>query len=71
VFGWYATHLFLATRHLLAPVLAHAFCNALGFPPFGDMLRHRQRGLMVLLLLAGVAGFSRLLGPLIEPRLYA
>jgi membrane protease YdiL (CAAX protease family) len=71
VFGWYATHLFLATRHLLAPVLAHAFCNALGFPPFEEMLRHRQKGLLAALLLAGIGGFSWLLGPLTQPALYA
>jgi prenyl protein peptidase len=70
IFGWYATYLFLRTGHLLAPVLVHALCNSLGLPPVVAMAQHRQRLLMLALLLGGAASFAWLLQPLTRPGLY-
>ncbi|GAA5821465.1 hypothetical protein JCM3770_000913 [Rhodotorula araucariae] len=39
LFGWYATFLFLRTGSVLAPCLAHAFCNAIGIPMLGWALK--------------------------------
>jgi prenyl protein peptidase len=36
VFGWYATFLFLRTGHLMAPLVAHVFCNVMGLPALGQ-----------------------------------
>lgn len=70
VFGWYATHLFLATGHLAAPVTAHVFCNLMGVPPFGAMASSRHRRLLGAATLAGIAGFALLLRPLTAPALF-
>ncbi|XP_031499810.1 CAAX prenyl protease 2 isoform X3 [Nymphaea colorata] len=32
MFGWYASFLFLRTGHLIAPIVAHIFCNMMGLP---------------------------------------
>jgi len=32
LFGSFASHIFLCTDHLVAPILCHGFCNAMGFP---------------------------------------
>ncbi len=67
MFGWYATYLFIRTGHLVAPVLSHALCNALGLPPVVQMVQHKQRWLMMVLLVAGAVGFAWLLQPLTAP----
>ncbi|OPL32956.1 caax 2-like prenyl protease, partial [Mytilus galloprovincialis] len=42
LFGIYSAFLFLRTGHLIAPVIAHAFCNHMGFPSFGEVMGHPQ-----------------------------
>ncbi|XP_022868904.1 CAAX prenyl protease 2 isoform X2 [Olea europaea var. sylvestris] len=32
IFGWYASFLFVRTGHLVAPLVAHIFCNFMGLP---------------------------------------
>ncbi|XP_005089152.1 CAAX prenyl protease 2 [Aplysia californica] len=73
VFGAYSAFLFLRTGHLMAPVIAHAFCNHMGFPSFGEVMgypsptRHRLIALFVL----GLVSWLLLLYPLTSPLLYS
>lgn len=39
VFGFFASYLFIRTGTIIAPIMAHAFCNYLGLPPT-DFLSH-------------------------------
>lgn len=39
LFGAYATFLFLRTGSLLSVVIVHTFCNSMGLPRFGVLLR--------------------------------
>jgi prenyl protein peptidase len=55
VFGAFATLLLLRTGSLAAPVAAHVFCNAQGFPDFPRMLQH-SRGARAALA-SGVVAF--------------
>ncbi len=71
IFGWYATHMFLQTGHLLSPVLAHALCNYLGLPPFTAMARSRHGTLLLAATAAGVCGFALLLPRLLDEGLYS
>ena len=70
VFGWYASWLFLRTGHVVAPIGVHAFCNAMGFPQFGRMARHRHRSIFMVVLVGGVLLFAYCLGPLTHSSLY-
>ncbi|KAJ4705192.1 CAAX prenyl protease 2 [Melia azedarach] len=66
VFGWYASFLFIRTGHLVAPLVAHAFCNYMGLP----VLFARRRGLVSVAFVAGMVGFVRILFPITRPDLY-
>ncbi|KAK9814649.1 hypothetical protein WJX72_009245 [[Myrmecia] bisecta] len=70
VFGWYATYLFLRTGHLLAPLVAHTFCNVMGFPAFQQVPSHRHAKMLSVLFVTGVASFTLLVGPATGPWLY-
>jgi len=70
VFGWYATFVFLRTGHLAAAVVAHAFCNFMGFPDFSALSCHPVRGLVRAAFALGIGLFCALLGPLTSPALY-
>lgn len=62
IFGIFSSFLFLRTEHVIAPIVAHAFCNAMGLP---TKLRE-----YTLLHSVGVAAFCLLLFPLTHPALY-
>ncbi|XP_078170303.1 farnesylated protein-converting enzyme 2 [Carex rostrata] len=67
VFGWYAAFLFIRTGTLVAPILAHIFCNYMGLPTFHA---HHLRGLEIVAFFAGGVGFFMLLFPATRPNLY-
>ncbi|RUS71545.1 hypothetical protein EGW08_020685 [Elysia chlorotica] len=73
VFGAYSAFLFLRTGHLMAPVIAHAFCNHMGFPSFGEVMgyqqttRHKLMGLFVL----GLISWICVLYPFTTPWLFS
>mmetsp|Transcript_43564 Transcript_43564/g.111380 ORF Transcript_43564/g.111380 Transcript_43564/m.111380 type:complete len:303 (+) Transcript_43564:80-988(+) len=71
VFGWYAAWLLVRTGHVAAPIVAHAFCNFMGFPSFGRMLGHRHRNPLLVSLVLGVVLFAVSICPLTDPTLYA
>ena len=43
IFGMYSAFLFIRTGHIAAPVVAHGFCNFMGFPDFNELLNHPPR----------------------------
>mmetsp|Transcript_47931 Transcript_47931/g.124454 ORF Transcript_47931/g.124454 Transcript_47931/m.124454 type:complete len:291 (-) Transcript_47931:1511-2383(-) len=43
IFGTISTHLFFRTGSLFAPLLAHMFCNYLGFPDFEDIFSNQRK----------------------------
>lgn len=55
LFGAFATLLLLRTGTLVAPLLAHVFCNWQEFPQFSRLLNHS--GAMRLLLASGTLAF--------------
>lgn len=73
LFGAYSAFLFLRTGHFVAPFLAHAFCNVMGFPDFGDVLTYPEpkRSLTFGLFVVGFVSWCFLLGPLTNPLLYS
>lgn len=66
IFGSYASFLLIRTGHLLAPLVAHTFCNFMGLP----VLFSRRNGMVSVAFLAGMAGFVWLLFPMTRPDLY-
>lgn len=70
IFGWYATFLLLRTGHWVAAVVAHTFCNLMGFPDFGGAAGHRRRWLLAAAFALGIAGFAAGLESLSRPALY-
>ncbi len=67
VFGWYATHTFLSTGHLAGAVAVHTFCNWMGFPAVGDVMRNPRRNLLLAAYVGGIVLFSLLLKPWMSP----
>ena len=63
-------HLFLG--HLVAPAVAHAFCNHMGFPNFQEVMAYTnpKRSCVIAMFLLGLVLWSYLLYPLTEPALY-
>lgn len=78
LFGVFSAFLFVRTGHLVAPVLAHMFCNFMSVPDFSFMTKtggylsplHASRGLILVAYLCGLAAFGLLLGPSTSPGLY-
>ncbi|KAJ6747130.1 PROTEASE U48 CAAX PRENYL PROTEASE RCE1 [Salix koriyanagi] len=66
IFGSYASFLFIRTGHLVAPIVAHIFCNFMGLP----MLFVRRTGMVSLAFIAGAVAFICLLCPISQPHLY-
>lgn len=60
IFGAYACVLLLRSGNLLAPVAAHCFCNAMGFPPLAALAQSR---VLAAATAVGVVAFAGLLGP--------
>lgn len=71
LFGWYATHLFLATGSIAAPILVHSLCNCTGLPPLGDMFVHpRLARLYLFLQAAGLLVFWLTFDFVVDPVRY-
>ncbi|KAM4078586.1 hypothetical protein ACB094_09G049600 [Castanea mollissima] len=66
IFGSYASFLYVRTGHLLAPLVAHIFCNFMGLPK----LFSRRSGMVSVAFVAGMVGFLWLLFPMTRPDLY-
>lgn len=70
VFGWYAAFLFHRTGHLLAPVVAHIFCNHMGCPAFHEIPTHPYCRVLCVVYAVGIVGFAVLLNPATSAELF-
>uniref|UniRef100_A0A8C4X1I7 CAAX prenyl protease 2 n=1 Tax=Eptatretus burgeri TaxID=7764 RepID=A0A8C4X1I7_EPTBU len=70
VFGAYTAFLFIRTGHLVGPVLCHAFCNFMGFPPLAAAVEHSHRLFLVIAYLTGALLFLYFLHPMTDPFIY-
>ncbi|KAK7392601.1 hypothetical protein VNO78_21044 [Psophocarpus tetragonolobus] len=66
VFGSYASFLFIRTGHLIAPLVAHIYCNFMGLPA----LYSQRSGFVSVAFIIGFLGFLWLLFPMTGPELY-
>ncbi|XP_020239361.1 CAAX prenyl protease 2 isoform X2 [Cajanus cajan] len=66
VFGSYASFLFIRTGHLIAPLVAHIYCNFMGLPA----LYSQKSGFVSVTFIIGFLGFLWLLFPMTGPDLY-
>ena len=57
VFGSMAAYYFLMTNCVYGPILAHAFCNMMGFPDFGGALESKHRVALGASYVFGVVAF--------------
>jgi len=73
VFGMYSAFLFLRTGHLMAPVIAHAFCNHMGFPDFAMVQAYPAptKHYLIGAFIVGLVSWYFLLYPLTEPWIYS
>ncbi|XP_044727941.1 CAAX prenyl protease 2 isoform X2 [Chrysoperla carnea] len=73
IFGAYAAYLFLKTGHFIAPFIAHAFCNHMGFPDFTELnsYKPKQRAIVISLFIVGLLSWCYLLTPLTNPVIYS
>ncbi|KAJ1508555.1 hypothetical protein HMI56_007237 [Coelomomyces lativittatus] len=70
IFGWIACFLYLRTGHLVAPVLAHIFCNIMGLPDVKSIPYSNAPKLIYFSYFVGFLSFLSLLGPLTSPPLF-
>ncbi|CAM6086621.1 unnamed protein product [Calypogeia fissa] len=70
IFGWYATFLYLRTGNLIAPLVAHMFCNTMGLPDIGAAISSAHHRSVIMAYFAGVVGFFALLGPVTDLSFY-
>lgn len=73
IFGIYSSFLFIRTGNFLAPLVAHALCNHMGFPNFAEIFVYRPlyRTLLCITYVAGLVSWYYLLDPLTKPELYS
>lgn len=72
LFGAYSAYLFVRTGHFVAPLVAHMFCNHMGFPNFAEISEFPplQRVLIVCNFLLGFGLWCFLLTPLTSPDIF-
>ncbi|XP_053613495.1 CAAX prenyl protease 2 isoform X1 [Plodia interpunctella] len=72
LFGAYSAYIFLRTGHFAASLVAHIFCNHMGFPNFSAVIYFPplQRVLIVFCFLLGLGLWSIMLVPITNPDIY-
>lgn len=70
IFGTYSAYLFAKTGHFMAPFVAHAFCNHMGFPDLQDVLNQSnpKRHILIAIYIIGLIGWIILLPIMTEPK---
>ncbi|KAK7267971.1 hypothetical protein RIF29_20652 [Crotalaria pallida] len=66
IFGSYASFVFIRTGHLIAPLVAHIYCNFMGLP----VLFSTRNGTVCIAFIMGFLSFLWLLFPMTNPHLY-
>ncbi|PIA14749.1 Abi-domain-containing protein [Coemansia reversa NRRL 1564] len=71
VFGWIVAALFLRTRSIAGPIVAHVFCNIQGLPDIGGIAHHtRYKYFIWLSFIVGLVGFLVLFEPMTRPGVF-
>jgi len=70
IFGMYSAYIFVRTGHILPAILAHAFCNYMGFPHFGGVPDHPKRNFLIVAYVLGLIAFFALLPYFHDPHYY-
>lgn len=72
IFGAYSALLFLTTGNIIAPIIAHKFCNHMGFPDFQEMflLQEPKRSCLFIISLVGLILWCILIKYITEPLIY-
>jgi len=70
IFGMYSAYIFVRTGHILPAILAHVFCNYMGFPHFGGVPDHPKRNILVVTYVLGLVSFFYFLPSFNDPQYY-
>ena len=70
VFGWLSSYIFVRTGHVMAPIIAHAFCNYMGFPNLTEIPRHPWMKTVAACYIVGLVGFFLFAKSATTPSLY-
>ncbi|KAG7204010.1 hypothetical protein KM043_001872 [Ampulex compressa] len=73
LFGAYAAFLFAKTGHVVAPFMAHSFCNHMGFPDLSEVVAYKdplKRAGVMCLFVIGLLAWCFLLTPMTNPVLF-
>lgn len=73
IFGIYSAYLFAKTGHFIAPFIAHAFCNHMGFPDIQEVLLQQDNKKYIILscYVIGLVSWIYLLPIVTEPHWYS
>lgn len=73
IFGIYSAYLFAKTGHFIAPFIAHAFCNHMGFPDIQEVLTQQDNKKYIILAcyVIGLVSWIYLLPVVTEPKWYS
>lgn len=73
IFGAYSALLFISTGNIIAPIMAHKFCNHMGFPDFQEMFQFQEpkRSCLFVLSLVGLILWCLLIKYATEPWIYS
>ncbi|XP_055848825.1 CAAX prenyl protease 2 [Episyrphus balteatus] len=72
LFGFYSAYLFAKTGHFIAPVIAHAICNHMGFPEFQELFQQNtsRKIIFCIIYVLGLIGWIVLLPVVTNPSWY-
>lgn len=72
IFGIYSSMLFVRTGHFVAPLLAHIFCNHMGFPNVSEIFHYetKRKAVIIINFAIGLFSWGLLLMPLTSPEYY-
>lgn len=72
LFGAYSAFLFARTGHFVAPLVAHMFCNHMGFPNISEISLHRRINQIIIsaCFVLGLILWCLLLTPFTTPSIY-
>ncbi|VVC28321.1 CAAX amino terminal protease [Cinara cedri] len=73
IFGAYSAFLFIYTGNIIAPIVAHQFCNHMGFPDFPEMFQFQEpkRSCLLALSLIGLICWCVMVKYATDPWLYS
>lgn len=73
IFGAYSALLFISTGNIIAPIVAHKFCNHMGFPDFREMFQSQEpkRSCLLILSVVGLICWCILIKYTTEPWIYS